>query len=148
MKKFLSFALAVTMLLCALLTVASCSQNDTEGNATIVIATEEEQVYDIPLSKLTEGKGLFGAFEYLKEEKGVEYEVQNGMINNIGGLENDYILGSYIYIYTSVEKDFDVSEYKMEIEYDGKTLVSTGVGYENMTLTDGAIIYIGLISWS
>ena len=101
----------------------------------------------MPLSKLGEGGGLIPAFEYLKEEKGLVYDVSGGMINNIGELENDYVLGRYIYIYTSVEKDFDVSEYKTEIEYDGKTLVSAGVGFEDMSIVDGAVIYIGLISW-
>lgn len=147
MKKILSAALVATMLLCAVFACVSCSQNDTEGNVTVVIGAEEEQVYDIPLSELSEGKGLAAVFEYLKTEKGVEYEVQNGMIEHIGALKNDYVLQRYIYIYTSLEKDFDVSEYKTEIEYDGKTLVSSGVGYEDMTLADGAIIYIGLISW-
>lgn len=147
MKKILSVALVATMLLCAVFACVSCSQNDTEGKVTIVIATEDEQVYDIPLSELSEGKGLAAVFEYLKTEKGVEYEVKNGMIEHIGALKNDYVLQRYIYIYTSLEKDFDVSEYKTEIEYDGKTLVSSGVGYEDMTLADGAIIYIGLISW-
>lgn len=148
MKKILSLLLFSAVLLCSVISFAACSKNDPEGNATIVIATEEKQVYDIPLVELSEGKGLIPAFEYLKEKNGVEYDVSNGMINNIGGLENDYNSGSYIYIYTSVEKDFDVSMHKKEIEYDGKTLVSSIVGYEDMTLTDGAVIYIGLISWS
>ena len=117
------------------------------GNATLVIATEEKQVYDIPLSKLREGRGLMPAFEYLKAEKGLEYDINGTMINNLGGLENDYETGRYIYIYTSVEADFDVSEYKKEIEYEGKTLVSSGFGFDKMTLKDGAIIYVGLISW-
>ena len=144
MKKILSFALVLALLLCML---CACSKNDPVGNATLVIATEEKAVYDIPLSKLAEGKGLMPAFEYLKEEAGLEYDISGSMINSIGGLENDYDMGSYIYIYTSVEADFDVSEYKTEVEYEGKTLVSSGVGFDQMTLTDGAIIYIGLISW-
>ena len=147
MKKILSLILALMLTLSIGLTLASCSENDSVGNATLVIATEEKQVYDIPLSKLSEGKGLLPVFEYLKAEKGLEYDIDGTMINSVGGLENDYDLGTYIYIYTSVEADFDVSEYKEEIEYNGKTLVSAGVGFNEMTLTDGAVIYIGLISW-
>lgn len=144
MKKILSLVLALSLLLC---TLCACSKNDPVGNATLVIAAEENTVYDIPLSKLSEGKGLMPAFEYLKEAEWLEYDISGSMINSIGGLANNYDVGSYIYIYTSVEADFDVSEYKTEIEYDGKTLVSSGVGFEQMTLLDGAIIYIGLISW-
>ena len=144
MKKILALILALAMLVCIF---TACSQNDPEGNATLVIATEEKQVYDIPLSKLGEGKGLMPAFEYLKTEKGLEFDASMGYLNSIGGLANDYDTGSYIYIYTSVEKDFDVSEYKEEITYEGTTLVSSGVGFEDMSLVDGAIIYIGLTSW-
>ena len=144
MKKIPSLFLALSFLLC---TLCACSKNDPVGNATLVIAAEENTVYDIPLSKLSEGKGLMPAFEYLKEAEGLEYDISGSMINSIGGLENNYDMGSYIYIYTSVEADFDVSEYKTEVEYDGKTLVSSGVGFEQMTLVDGAIIYIGLITW-
>ena len=147
MKKILSAILVLTLVLTAAFTLSSCSKNDPVGNATLVIATEEKQVYDIPLSKLREGRGLLPAFEYLKAEKGLEYDINGTMINNLGGLENDYETGRYIYIYTSVEADFDVSEYKKEIEYEGKTLVSSGFGFEKMTLKDGAIIYVGLISW-
>ena len=144
MKKLLSLALVLVMILASL---CACSKNSSEGSATLVIATEEIQVYEVPLSKLSQGKGLLPVFEYLKEEKGLGYDVSGTMINSVGGLVNDYDLGRYIYIYTSVEADFDVSEYKMEIEYDGKTLVSSGVGFGEMSVVDGAIIYIGLISW-
>ena len=147
MKKILSLILTLILTLSLGLTLVSCKGNDSVGTATLVIATEEKQVYDIPLSKLGEGKGLLPVFEYLKEEKGLEYDIDGTMIKNVGGLENDYDLGRYIYIYTSVEADFDVSEYKEEIEYEGKTLVSAGVGFNEMTLADGAVIYIGLISW-
>ena len=147
MKKIMSLILALILTLSLGLTLVSCKGNDSVGNATLVIATEKKQVYDIPLSKLGEGKGLLPVFEYLKEEKGLEYDIDGTMIKNVGGLENDYDLGRYIYIYTSVEADFDVSEYKEEIEYEGKTLVSAGVGFNKMTLTDGAVIYIGLVSW-
>ena len=147
MKKILSALLICDLHLSSVLLFAASDKNDPVGNATVVIETEEKQVYDIPLSKLNEGKGLLPVFEYLKEEEGVEYDVSSGMINSIGGLANDYVSGTYIYIYTSVEKDFDVSVYKTEIEYDGKTLVSSGVGFEDMTVEDGAVIYIGLIKW-
>ncbi len=143
MKKILSAILALTLLLFAL---TSCfGANDPEGNATLVIATEEIQVYDLPLSKLSAGKGLLPAFEYLANKEGLEYDVSGTLINNVGGLENNYETNTFVYIYTSVEADFDVSEYKSEVEYEGKTLVSSGKGFSEMTLCDGAVIYIGTI---
>ena len=135
------------MILFAFALTSCLGANDSVGNATLVIATEEMQVYDLPLSKLSEGKGLMPVFEYLKGSEGLEYDVSGTMINSVGGLENNYETQTYIYIYTSVEADFDVSEYKSEIEYEGKTLVSAGVGFSDMTITDGAVIYIGTVQW-
>ncbi len=137
------------MLALSLCMITSCEEdkNESEGTATLVIATDEPQVYKVPLDKLEEGKGLMPMFEYLKEKKGLEFDISGTMINSIGGLENDYEMGRYIYIYTNVEEDFDVSQYAEEIKYNRKTLVSAGVGFDQMHLKDGAIIYIGLISW-
>ena len=53
----------------------------------------------------------------------------------------------YIYLYTSVEEDFDVSEYKSTVEYKGQTLTSAGVGAKDMHVKDGAVIYIGTITF-
>ena len=147
MKKILSLIIVIALLAATLTLTVSCSQNDTSGEATIVIGTEEEKVYTVPLSELSEGRGLMPAFEYLKANEGLEYDISGTMINSIGGLENDYVLGSYIYIFTSVEADFDVSEYRMEMDYNGKTLVSSGVGLDEMRLLDGAIIYVGTVFW-
>lgn len=147
MKKILSVILVLTLVLASALTLSSCSKNDPEGNATLVIGTEKEQVYDIPLSKLSEGKGLMPALEYLKEKEGLEFTAENGMIYDIGGLKYNLETKTYVRIYTSLEKDFDVSIYKGEIEYDGKTLVSSVVGYSDMTLQDGVIIYLKPETW-
>ena len=56
--------------------------------------------------------------------------------------------GEFIYLYTSVAKDFDVSEYASTVEYQGKTLTSSGVGVSSMSVEDGAIIYITIIKYS
>ncbi|MBR5140827.1 MAG: hypothetical protein IKV16_07210 [Clostridia bacterium] len=145
MKRILSAILLVVVLV---FNFSACTENDSVGNATLVIATEEIQVYDIPLSKLSDGEGLMPVFEYLKAENGLEYSIDGTMINSIGGLENDYASSSYIYIFTSVEADFDVSQYKEEVVYEGKTLVNSGVGFDRMTVSDGAVIYIGLVTFN
>ena len=147
MKKILALLLILALSVCMMASCSDKDKNESEGTATLVIATEEPQVYKVPLDKLEKGEGLMPMFEYLKEEKGLEFDISGTMINSIGGLENDYEMGRYIYIYTSVEEDFDVSQYATEIEYKGKTLISSGVGFNEMHLKDGAVIYIGLISW-
>ncbi len=148
MKKILSLIAVFFVLLGSALALVSCTENDSQGNITLVIATEEPQIYDISLSELSAGEGLIAVFEHLKAKEEFEYEIKGGFLEAVGGLENNYDLESYIYIFTSVEKDFDVSEYKMEIEYEGKTLVSSGVGSADMTIKDGAVIYITLVSFS
>ena len=67
------------------------------------------------------------------------------MINKVGSLENNDETWEYIYLYTSVAQDVDVSEYATTVEYKGQTLTSSGVGASDMHLEDGAIIYIGTI---
>ena len=146
MKRILSAALVIALLI---LSLASCLKNESDsvGNATLVIASEEPSTYDIPLSLIGEDGGFYEALLYLRDEKGLEFDETSGYLNSIGGLANDYEKGSYIYIYTSVESDFDVSEYKIEMEYEGVKLVSGGVGIYDMSLRDGAVIYIGTINW-
>ena len=67
------------------------------------------------------------------------------MVSKIGNLENDYTNGVYIYLYTSVAADQDVSSYATTKEYNGMTLVSSGVGLSDMSAPDGAVIYVGTI---
>lgn len=155
MKKILSLMLVIALLV---LSLSACADNGEgggnpppEGEAatfTLVIATPEKQVYEVPIAELGEGDGLMPVFEYLKTTKGLQYDISGTMINSIGGLENDYNTSRYIYIFTSVERDFDVTEYKEEIVYEGKTLVSAGVGFHQMTVSDGAIVYIGLVTFN
>ena len=146
MKKTLSI---IFLVFAIIFNVCACTQNDTKGNMTLVVAASESDTvaYEVPLSKLSEGKGLMPVLKYLKENEGLEYTVSGTMLDSVGKVKNDYETNTYIYIYTSVEADFDVSEYKSEIEYEGKTLVSSGVGFDGMTVTDGAIIYIGTVVW-
>ena len=152
MKKIISIILLIAVLTLSLTACLGKENGDgdqtPDAKLTLVIATEQKQVYEVPIAELGEGDGLMPVFEYLKTEKGLQYDVAGTMINNIGGLENDYVSSSYIYIFTSVERDFDVSIYKEEVVYEGKTLVSAGVGFNQMTVSDGAVIYIGLVTFN
>jgi hypothetical protein len=114
------------------------------------LGTETPIEYTIDLSK-AEGDGLFAALDYAKEKYGLAYsysgEGTSAYLEQVGDLKNDSSAGVYIYVYTSVDKDFDVSEYATTIEYKGQTLHSSGVGAYSMTLEDGAVIYIGTIKY-
>ena len=144
MKKLLALLLTLTL---TLFSLAACSQSDTEGTVTLVFGTETPTEYTVELEKLGEGDGIIPLLDYLKANKGVDYSITGTYLNSVGEIKNDYVSGTYIYIYTSVERDFDVSEYKMTLQYNGVELASSGVGATEMTLEDGAIIYVGTIVW-
>ena len=149
-KSLRLLALAVAIAI-ALLSVTACggTQNDTEGTIRLVIFDESAVVYTIDLSELGEGDGLIPALDYLAENEGVSYTATDGgfgaYLTALGSLKESAAEGKYLYVYTSVEADFDVSAYAMTVDYAGLTLTSSGVGISRMTLTDGAVIYITYI---
>ena len=146
--RLLALAVAIAI---ALLSFTACggTQNDTEGTIRLVIFDESAVEYTVDLSELGEGDGLIPALDYLAENKGVSYTATDGgfgaYLTALGTLKESAAEGKYLYVYTSVEADFDVSAYAMTVEYDGVTLTSSGVGISEMTLTDGAVIYVTYI---
>ena len=140
--RILSVVLVVAMLLCAL---ASCGENSKTGFATLVIGTEIPTEYKVNLDKVEGSDGLLSVLAYLKAEKGLAYTEAGGFLTAVGDLKQEG--NRYIYLYTSVEEDFDVSEYKSTVEYKGQTLTSAGVGAKDMHVKDGAVIYIGTITF-
>ncbi len=147
MKK-LKRILAVILIIIAAVSVFACNENDSEGSVTVVIGTETPTEYTVDLSKVDGKNGLVAVLEYLKSEENLQFEMQGTMIDRVGDLKNDSSTGTYVYIYTSVAADQDVSEYKETVEFNGQILTSTGVGAAQMSIVDGAVIYIGTIVWN
>ena len=154
MKK-IKAALLLLLLVAICISVVSCGTNESvKGVITVVVENEnvgtssvvDTTAYEVDLDKVT-GEGVKGVFEYLKENENLTFEMSSGMINKLGSLYNDYTAGTYIYLYTSIEADFDVSQYKMTKEYGDITLTSSGVGIDDMHLEEGCIIYVGTISY-
>ena len=156
LKGLLSLVLVVALVL----SVTACGGAiDPEGVATLVIANGEDHIsYEVGLSNLPEGaRGAISLLDYLKAEGKLDYASEDSgygayltsVSSKDGGVsvKNDMASGTYIYIYTSVEADADVSEYKTEVEWEGKTLTSAGVGLSQMSVTDGAVIYITVIKY-
>ena len=144
MKKIrviLALFVAAAMLLCAV----GCAESNNSGTITVVVAEETPLEYTVSLDKIEGSKGVVSVLEYLNTEKGLAFEMSGTMINKVGSLENNDETWEYIYLYTSVAQDVDVSEYATTVEYKGQTLTSSGVGASDMHLEDGAIIYIGTI---
>lgn len=161
MKKRISSIVLVLVVILAALSFAACSSNQgtdvttTSTTAaavdtmTVVIGTEVPTTYTVELGKFEITDGLMSVLEYLKTTQGLECTADDtgygAFLTKVGALEQKD--GNYIYIYTSVEKDIDVSQYATTVEFDGKTLTSAGVGASELTIEADCIIYIGTIAF-
>lgn len=150
MKKLIKALLAVCIVISLSLTLIGCYTVGV-GEITLVIADGEGTEYSVRLDKFEQKEGLISALEYLEEKGVLEYTANSGpygsYLTQVGALEENGSQGRYIGIWTSVEADFDVSAYATTVEHNGIKLTSSGVGASQMTLTDGAVIYIGYLSW-
>ena len=144
-----TLSLLLAIMLVALALVA-CGKEETSKNGfcTVVLEGDPATEYVVNLDKVTGTNGLIAVLDYLKEAEGLTYAESAGMLTEVGSVRQDAAAGKYVYLWTSVEKDFDVSVYASTKAYGDKTLTSSGVGAKDMTVTDGAIIYIGIYSWS
>ena len=155
MKNFSKVAVVVCLALALVLCAVAC-QPDTpsKGEVTIVIAPLEGEAteYTVDLSDIAEDGGVVAILDYLQANKGLKYTSEDrgygAYLTKVGVLEEKPEEGEFIYLYTSVAKDFDVSEYASTVEYQGKTLTDSGVGVSSMSVEDGAIIYITIIKYS
>lgn len=142
MGRIVTLVLVIAIALCAL---ASCGKSSKNGFVTVVIGTETPTEYQVNMDKVEGGDGLLSVLAYLKTEKNLTYVEAGGMLTEVGDLKPEAPV--YIYIYTSVGEDIDVSTYATTMEYKGQTLISSGVGAKDMHMTDGAVIYIGTINF-
>ena len=129
-------------------TTTPAGETSEEGFCTIVIEGEPATEYRVNLDKVTGTDGLLSVLAYLKNEKSLTYAEAYGFLTEVGSVKQDADAGKYVYIWTSVEKDFDVTTYASTKTYGELTLTNSGVGAKDMTVTDGATIYIGLYTWS
>ena len=146
MKRTNKIIALILALVCSVALLAACGDTtDKDGKITVVLGLDAPVEYEVDLGELTVDAGLFSVLDYLAAEGRLTYEKNGTMISSVGELKPDAAKGEYIYIYTSVEADFDVSDWGTTMEYKGMTLTSSGVGAGDMTVSDGAVIYIGTI---
>ena len=146
----LILALTLTMLL-----GVSCNKGNVadSGTATVVVAAATEDgkatEYKVNLADLKDQRGLMTVLDYLKEHNGLTYTAQDSeygaFLTSVNDLKPEG--NQYISLYTTVAADADVSEWATTIEYQGTTLTSSGVGASSMTIEDGAVIYICLLTF-
>ena len=128
---------------------STAESKNVKGYCKIVLGDTSKTEYEVNLDLVTVDNGLLSVLDYLKAEKGLTYACDaSGFLTEVGGVKQDTSAGVYVYLFTSVVKDQDVSKYKTTQTYGDMTLVSAGVGTKDMTIENGAVIYIGTISWS
>lgn len=169
LKKYLAAILVAAAIVCGLLLTA-CGGDGGEnlsGSMRVVVDNQNDDVapkiYEVDLSAFTTEDSAEAVLNALVENQGLFYEGSRGafglMLTAVGyryvpeGSEwetncylvrQDVIKGEYVYLYTSVAKDEETSEYKREVSFDGMTLVSSSVGISSMHVEDGAVIFIGM----
>ncbi len=111
------------------------------ASMTLVIDSDPRQTVDVDLSGMDKDIDLVDVLD--KAE--VSYDLQGTMLKSVGSLAPQ--APEYIYIYTSVAADYDVSQWAASIEYDGKELINSGVGALEMTIEDGCVVFVGTIVW-
>ena len=145
--KILAFVIAFAMAL----TLGACNnESDSSGEMTLVVAGDSITKYEVNLDDVEITEGLVSVLKYLEEKEGLEYEIAGTYLNKVGEVENNAANaaeGKYLYIYTSVQSDIDVSQFASTVEYEGETLTSSGVGASEMRIEDGCVIYIGYLIW-
>lgn len=151
MKNFSKVAVIVCLALALVLCAVACQpEMPSKGEVTIVVAPLEGEAteYEVDLSDIAEDGGVIAILDYLQTNKRLEYSRYGAYLTKVGNLQQNDATGEYIYLYTSVAKDADVSEYASTVEYKGKTLNNSGEGVARMSVEDGAIIYITIIKFS
>ena len=150
--------LTLVLVLCmVVIPFVGCRKQSVDGYCTVVVATEPEKAFKVNLDKVADEKGtitngLIAVLDYLAEnEKDFTYEKQDStygaFLTKVMSLDSTAVTNGFITILTSVEKDFDVSEYAVEKEYKGTKIVTSGLGASNMTIQDGGVYYLALSSY-
>lgn len=163
-KRLLTWILAVTMLVVAVC-FAACVQKPkvtTLENLDLPELSEDEMVvvekvgdkeykYFVVLlnekTGLSEESSLLDVLEYIRDNSNVTLELSYGFINKFDQLPHEGATGEYVYLYTSVEKDFDQSAYVTEYDCDGVIVKTSAVGCAEMSVQKGCVIYVDVIVW-
>ena len=146
MKKIVSFLLVLTFMLA----LSACGNTqDVNGSCRVVIMGETATEYSVDLSKVEVSEGVFSLLKYLKDNENLTLEFNSGAygaeLTKLGALSPNG--NEYIWVWTSVSKDFDVSSWAQTTTYDGVSLTTSGLGVSSMTVEDNAVYYFSLVSF-
>ncbi len=163
-KRLLTWILAVAMLVVTVCFAACAEKPDvttlkklelpnlSENEIVVVekVGEEEYKYFTVPLNEqtgLSEESSLLDVLEYIRDNFTVTLELSYGFINKFDQLPHEGAEGEYVYLYTSVEKDFDQSAYVTTFDCDGVIVKTSAVGCAEMSIQRGCVIYIDVIVW-
>lgn len=125
-------AIALSVVLCSFF---GCSPKEPlvikESDTYIVITVSNEQM------DIKKNTTLVDYMNSLKNDGKLDFEIENGMVTSVNGIENPADWSSCWMIYTS-DTDNANSAWGT-IEYDGKVYGSAIVGAESLIIKDGCI---------
>ena len=134
MKKIFNTIIAITLSV-IVFSFFGCSPKDPlvikESDTYIVITVSNEQM------DIKKNTTLVDYMNSLKNDGKLDFEIENGMVTSVNGIENPADWSSCWMLYTS---DSDSSNTAWgTIEYDGKVYGSAIVGAESLIIKDGCI---------
>ncbi|MDE5756186.1 MAG: hypothetical protein K2I23_03770 [Clostridia bacterium] len=156
MKKYSKILVAILLITLLATALFACinPDNDSQGKMTLVVLNgDDAKEYTVDLAKIPSGNsstGLMAILDYLKDKGELTYTSNDSgygayltQVNELteGG-------GNYIYVYTDVQADFDVTQYASQITYKNKSYTNSGVGASQMSVKDGCTIIITTISFA
>lgn len=113
------------------------------------VGEKEYKYFTVPLvGALSEQSSLLDVLEFIRDEFGVTLELSYGFINKFDKLPNPQATDEYVFLYTSVQKDFDASAYAQRFDCGGVTVVTSAVGCSEMSVEKGCVIYIATIVYN
>ena len=140
--------LTIIAVLCSVLLFTACTKDGMPAKGAYAIVIEDNGAFTKYDVKAVDADSVEKALKLLSEkEDNFAFSETGGFINEVGTLKNDATANAYIMIYTSVEKDFDVSQYATTTDYKGVTLTSSGFGFKDMHVEEGAIILFKVVKF-
>ena len=131
MKKIFSAILALIISI-VMLSLLGCGENNLvikETDTYIVITASNEQM------QINSDTTLVDYMNSLKEDGELSFEIKNGMVNSVNGIENPLDYSSCWMLYTSDTENSN--SVWGTIEYKGNTYGSAVLGAESLIIKDG-----------
>lgn len=157
-KRLLAVILTLALVLSLVFAFAACvnENKDTpasgEGTFKVVLVPKEgeAQVYTVDIALLEGNLTGEAAIMQLVGNHGVSVSWTDstyGKYLSAIGCVQPTEANEYVQLFTTVQKDVDVSQYAVTIDYDGKQITSSGVGISQMSVEKDCVILIRVGSY-